>query len=421
MSADRKPRPKPQPTADRDPSPSVHWRVLVALWLGLLLLAVLASGRMTDLVERQPFGARRRLLLGGAQAWQATVQAVGLDGPERAFSRLAAGVAAGPLGAWGLGRAAPSAPPVAALGPSAAGLKGRPGPVAPSAATGSPSTAASPTADAAPLRTVTLADPLRILVIGDSFAEPIGYELQRRAGLGEPLGARLDFKIATALTRPDYFDWPARLAELMTAEPHPEAVVAVFGGNENQNMVSPAEDALWTVGDADWEAAYQGRAAVMMDLVQRPDLRLYWIGMPPMEDESHMTTARSINKVVPAAAAVRPWVRFVPSWDLFAGPDGGFTAFQRDASGEEVVIRQADGVHLTRPASDRLTAELLKAIKRDWRLVTPTPTASATATPTASPTATASPPTTGGAPPTGPPPASSTGQPTRQPASQPAP
>lgn len=366
--ATRPPRPAPPP-------PSVHWRVLAALWLCLLVVAILASGRMADLAERQPFGPRRRLLLQAAQAWRTGVQAAGLDAFERGAGAWAAEVAAGTLGTWGLGRAAPSDRIVATI-PDPTARSG------PAAADGSPSAVPRPSATFTPLRTVSPADPLRVLVIGDSFAEPLGYELQRQAGLGEPLSARLDFKIATALTRPDYFDWPARLAELMVGEPHPEAVVAVFGGNENQNMLSPAEDALWKVGDPDWEEEYQRRVAAMMDLCQRPDLRLYWIGMPPMEDESHGAAARSINKVVPAAAASRPWVRFVPSWDLFAGPDGGFTPFQRDATGEEVVIRQPDGVHLTRPASDRLAAEILGRLKRDWRLVTPTPTPSATSTAT---------------------------------------
>lgn len=313
------------------------------------------------------------------------------------MDRLAAEVAAGPMGVWGLGRTSrPGAATSGAAALTGSGEEAGATPTPPRSGGGNgspaPRRAASPTVTPLPtlaqLRTVTLADPLRILVIGDSFAEPLGYELQRLAGLGEPIAARLDFKIATALTRPDYFDWPGRLAALLAEAPHPEAVVAVFGGNENQNMLSPDGQGLWRVGDPDWKAEYQRRVAAMMDLCRRQDLRLYWVGMPPMEDESHMAAARAINEVVPAAGRDRPWMRFVPTWELFAGPDGGFTPFQRDAAGEELVIRQGDGVHLTRPASDRLTALLLEQMKEDWRLVTPTPTLSPTSTPTPTLTAT---------------------------------
>lgn len=393
--------PKAPATVSESPAlreASRPWAVFGALIVCLSTVAILASGRLADLAGRQDYGPRQRRLQGLAEAWRGQVEAWGLDAPEAAMDRLAAQVAAGPLGAWGLGRAGRPATrtrPGLQEGDAgkAAGVTATPLPRARESGSpvgaGSTAPTPSPSPTLAALRTVTLADPLRILVIGDSFAEPLGYELQRLAGQGEPIAARLDFKIATALTRPDYFDWPARLAALMAEAPRPEAVVAVFGGNENQNMLSPDGQGLWRVGDPDWKAEYQRRVAAMMDLCRQADLRLYWVGMPPMEDESHMAAARAINEVVPAAGRERPWVRFVPTWDLFAGPDGGFTPFQRDAAGEELVIRQGDGVHLTRPASDRLTAHLLARMKEDWRLVTPTPTATSTATPTPTATSTA--------------------------------
>ena len=44
--------------------------------------------------------------------------------------------------------------------------------------------------------------------------------------------------MASGLTRPDYYDWPAALAADLEAT-DPEVVVAVFGVNDAQGIVLP--------------------------------------------------------------------------------------------------------------------------------------------------------------------------------------
>ena len=57
----------------------------------------------------------------------------------------------------------------------------------------------------------TAADPLRVLIVGDSIGLDMGGPLQSDlAGTGV-VNAALDGRESTGLTRPDYFNWPAEL------------------------------------------------------------------------------------------------------------------------------------------------------------------------------------------------------------------
>ena len=74
----------------------------------------------------------------------------------------------------------------------------------------------------------TAADPLRVLIVGDSLGIDLGGPLQYDLADTGVVNAALDARESTGLTRPDYFNWPAELAsDLKTA--HPQVVVVMIG------------------------------------------------------------------------------------------------------------------------------------------------------------------------------------------------
>ena len=55
------------------------------------------------------------------------------------------------------------------------------------------------------------------------------------------------------------------------------------------------------------------------------------IGLPPMRDAGFDAKMRAQNTIYESEAATRPWIEFVSTTELFAGPDGGFAALLPDA------------------------------------------------------------------------------------------
>ena len=161
----------------------------------------------------------------------------------------------------------------------------------PAAPTAAPTAVAAAPERPTGLRAVTTDNPLRVLTAGDSFAQPLGYDLNGYAAKYKLITTQLDFKISTGLARPDFFDWPARLRAIMAQRPAPEVVVLVVGGNDTQNMWD--EQRVYVRGTEAWDAEYARRAAEVMDIVGQGGARLYWVGMPSCATKSATASSRA--------------------------------------------------------------------------------------------------------------------------------
>ncbi len=399
--------------------PSSHWPAFAALLLAFGLAALLGSASLVEAAGHQAYGPRRDGMLTLTTGLHQAARRAGLDRPAIGLAALRAGdfgsirlASSRPVVAAERGEGRGDAPAFAIREPAYLPFATRGQPVPARASTtadeglrrigprqahsiASNPTSAMPTSlHSASRRRPSTVVPLRLHVAGDSFAEPLGLELQRIQALGLPIEVSMEGRIATALTRPDYFDWPARLSETMaeaaalvdmeafgasTISPVSaerasasaavpsgpiEVLLLVFAGNEGQNMFVDGQ--LLEAGSPEWAREYQRRAAGIMDAAGRARVELRWIGLPPMRDEPLASAARAINEVLRQAAADRPWVQIVETESMFSGPDGGYAFELPDERGEPYAARKRDGVHWTRPASDRVAALALAGVAEDW-------------------------------------------------------
>jgi hypothetical protein len=212
-------------------------------------------------------------------------------------------------------------------------------------------------------RTPSPADPVRILVAGDSLMGWIGKALVDGLA-GRPIDLTEDWEVGSGLARPDVVNWPARLEHDM-ASLDPEVVVLGFGANDAGDMA--AGDGRVTAGSPEWTAEYQRRVAQVLNAVEGPNRTVYWIGLP-------ITTRGNIERAAPAMAeavqreiSARPWAHYVDARASLA-KDGAFATYLPDASGAVVKVRENDGVH-PNPAGARLiVAPILPAIIEERRL-----------------------------------------------------
>jgi hypothetical protein len=225
------------------------------------------------------------------------------------------------------------------------------------------------------LRSPSPADPLRVYIGGDSVVRDAGESFLRLA-VGDPrLKPALHYEIATGLSRPDYYDWPAALAG-DAASLQPEIALLMFGGNDAQGIVGPDGEVFPTVDSPGWRAEYGRRVGAVMDELRADDRLVLWIGQPPMRDAGFDGRIAVINEVVAAEAKDRPWVTFIDTAPVLGGPDGGYVD---RLPGSDDDLRQGDGIHLSRAGADLLARHLLDLIDDEITAVTPSTTTTTTA------------------------------------------
>ncbi len=199
---------------------------------------------------------------------------------------------------------------------------------------------------------------------GDSFAQPLGVTLARHA---DALALRVtpDGRIATGLVRPEYFNWPAHLAEVAAAGP-PEAVVMFAGANDYMNMLTKA--GLQKLKSPGWRDEYGRRVGAAMDAVKESGAIVYWVGLPVMRDPERAAVAAEINAAIQAAAAARPFARFVDIAPRLADEAGAYQAFLPGADDADEKVRAGDGIHLTWDGTERVADAVEAALAADWGL-----------------------------------------------------
>jgi hypothetical protein len=216
----------------------------------------------------------------------------------------------------------------------------------------------------AELRQPTTADPLRMLVTGDSLTESVGPAIASTAGDG--VRADTDTKFGTGLVRPDFFDWAA-YARTQIAERDPEAVVVAMGGNDGQGFTMP-DGTILSTGTPEWVEEYRRRAIVIMQIwTDGGKRRVYWMSMPPARSSQLDGYYRKINEAVADAARRVPGVTYVDVAGRLSD-NGRYTDYLRDDSGNTVLARTRDGVHLTLDGARMAAAIVLSAVRTEWKI-----------------------------------------------------
>src|SRR5690606_12367844 len=106
-----------------------------------------------------------------------------------------------------------------------------------------------------------------------------------------------------------------------------------------------------------------------MDLLRADGRLVIWIGQPIARSADYSARMEGLNEIYQEAASSRPWVRYLPLWDLFADTDGSYNAYLPDGDGTVELMRQADGIHLSRAGGDRAANAILDAIYEEAGLV----------------------------------------------------
>ncbi len=237
-------------------------------------------------------------------------------------------------------------------GPRAGASRGKRHAAGTASVPGSVPVATTPTTAPPNPKMPTAAEPLRVLIVGDSIGLDMGGALQSDlAGTGV-VNAALDARESTGLVRPDYFNWPAELTTDLQKE-DPQVVVVMIGANDAQDFLGPP-DVPYT--SPEWNTLYAQRVAQFMQIAGSGGAAVIWVGMPPMQNPGLSAQMTDLNAVSQHQASVaRPPVTFLSTDKSLGTPQLGYTAFET-VGGQVVNVRTPDGTHLT-PGGSQVVAQ----------------------------------------------------------------
>lgn len=216
-----------------------------------------------------------------------------------------------------------------------------------------------------PIRKPTGKNKLRVAVIGDSLASGLGVYLER---VLRPALVRVSRqgRISTGLARPDYFDWPAAMSEIVDNF-QPDLIVVMLGENDNQALRNAAGHEETPVGTYEWPQAYGERVEDFMRSATSKGARVVWVGLPIVSDKGRWGILERQNAVFDQSATGVRDVTYLDTWDMFESPDGGYTAYYR-SDGKVELIRESDGLHFNAAGYELLARAVVEAAQQEFGL-----------------------------------------------------
>ena len=205
---------------------------------------------------------------------------------------------------------------------------------------------------------VNAAGPERVLIIGDSMmrvtAHATTLALDKHAGVT----TKSQTSLGSGLARLDAYDWIAKVDELVK-EFNPDMTVAWFGTNDRQAMQT--ETGIINAEDPGWEAEYARRIGVIMDkLTAAKGARVYWLELPVMREKGVNDFVEIINRIAKSEADKRASVTFFATRGILGRKPDAYSPNVIGPTGKMIVLRDSDGVHLSRPGADRIAEALDK-------------------------------------------------------------
>src|SRR5262249_46175154 len=148
---------------------------------------------------------------------------------------------------------------------------------------------------------------------------------------------------ATGISRPNEFDWPAKLDELLAGFAA-DTVIANFGGNDATDIfVAPGKDEPY--GTPEWDRLFEQRVAEMVERAAAHGAHMIMIGMPVMRLTEFNERIQKLNRLM-RVAAERAGGDYVDQYDLSSTAAGGYLE-EVTLRGRRRLLRAADGIHYT--------------------------------------------------------------------------
>ncbi|WP_207255698.1 SGNH/GDSL hydrolase family protein [Jiella flava] len=220
-----------------------------------------------------------------------------------------------------------------------------------------PSAAAAPTA---PTVAEKADDAKTVLVVGDFLAASLAGGLEDAYADNDMVRIQAAANGSSGLVRQDHYDWSRQLGPLIQQN-KPAVVVMMIGSNDRQ----PIRSASGTLAlrSPEWDTEYERRVDAIASIVQKSDVPLVWVGMPPFKYDRMSEDMVFFNDLY-LQATNKVSGAFVQVWEGFVDENDGFVYSGPGVDGQTVQLRNSDGITMTDAGDAKLAFFAKKAIDR---------------------------------------------------------
>jgi len=216
----------------------------------------------------------------------------------------------------------------------------------------------------------------RFLIIGDSFIAVWG-------GLGEILEKKLlnynDVfvkrfgQVSSGLSRPDYFNWELEATELIS-QYNPNIAIVMLSSNDAQSILTPHGNLVANYGEANWNQEYAKRVSNLLDIFEKNNIIVFWIGFPVMKNQAFSNRIGNLNLIYQKESQKGENVYFFSTREYLTDENKNYVSYLPDEQGIYRAVRQADGIHFTyfggRLVADQLIKKMEEIIKLELKVKT---------------------------------------------------
>lgn len=206
------------------------------------------------------------------------------------------------------------------------------------------------------------ADPLEILLLGDSLA---GGAIRDQFAVVVAALPFVELEVlavtSSSLCNNWFFDWPEAAQRCVQVKlerdrrPY-DAVVVLIGANDAQDIVL-ANGVCLSFGSPQWSMEFTRRCDRLMGILAATTTKVYWLSIPPMQAALFQERISVVNAIYEQVAKAQKTVSYINLARTLGDKQGNYVAAKL-VDGTLQVIRCADGVH-PEVAGGRLVSRLL--------------------------------------------------------------
>ena len=242
---------------------------------------------------------------------------------------------------------------------------------APAAAAGSGALASSGTArsadaantsvdTAAPAKTETAE---KVLVVGDFMADGLSDGLTDVYADNGDVVVKSKINGSSGLVRQDFYDWTKQLGPILDEE-KPAVLVMMIGSNDRQAI--GVGSSTYSLRSDQWTSEYDARIQAIAGVAREHGAALVWVGMPSFKFSRMSEDMVFLNDLFRKAMMAANG-EYVDVWDGFVDADDDFSYSGPGVSGQDVRLRNSDGITMTSAGDDKLAFFAQKAIGRQLK------------------------------------------------------